>query len=396
MMSYDVCTGNGFRPPILHTNPHKTNQHHCESQKMYLFARAFPIIIALMAAPLQIEAGSVSYTGAVTPASPEWDRPIGGGPLISSGGPVGYSVQEFYVDTDGTFDIGFAISSTQTYDGYIHVYEVSFDPTDQLTNLLDGDDDGPGGTGTSDLTVALNEGVQYFLVTSAFSNGDYGSFTNTITGPTDDATPILGLIGARSVSYTGEVTPASPKWNRPDVGGPTIIFVGPVGYSVQEFYVDTDGAFNIGFAISSTQTYDGYIYVYEESFDPTDQLTNLLAENDDGSGGVGTSYLTVTLNEGVQYFLVTSAFSGGDYGSFTNTIIGPTDEATPILGLIPCFECATNNPCSRESIAANGGFYFPHCILTKFVQCDNHGGCFDMPCAPGTVWDASRNTCNFP
>ncbi|KAK2157278.1 hypothetical protein LSH36_194g05092 [Paralvinella palmiformis] len=57
------------------------------------------------------------------------------------------------------------------------------------------------------------------------------------------------------------------------------------------------------------------------------------------------------------------------------------------------YDCDANNPCTSENIE-QGNFYFPHHDPEKFVQCDDHGGCFVMPCAPGTVWDPDAYTCN--
>ncbi len=113
---------------------------------------------------------------------PQWDRPIGCGPTISGLGPVRYHVQAFVVDANGNYDI----NSVQSYDGYIHLYANSFDPNppNQPTNCIASNDDGGGGIGTSDiLGQALTAGTPYFLVTSAFGNGDEGTFTNTLSGP---------------------------------------------------------------------------------------------------------------------------------------------------------------------------------------------------------------------
>lgn len=108
-----------------------------------------------------------------------FDRALSSCTSISGLGPVLGDVQPFTVDTDGPYDF----SSTQDYDGYIHIYEIEFDPTDALLNCVIGDDDGPGGIGTSEvLGVDLQAGVQYFAVTSAFEAGDEGTFTNTIGG----------------------------------------------------------------------------------------------------------------------------------------------------------------------------------------------------------------------
>ena len=51
------------------------------------------------------------------------------------------------------------------------------------------------------------------------------------------------------------------------------------------------------------------------------------------------------------------------------------------------------NPCTAENIE-DGNFYHEHCTEdNKFIQCDNHGGCFVMPCASGTVWSQKHQVC---
>ena len=158
--------------------------------------RAVLLATATIALAGAVGATPISYSGSNNPGDGSWNRPIGGGPIISTLGPVNYSVQPFFTDESGfyTFD------STQDYDGYIHVYGVSFDPTDQLANLLAGNDDGPGSAGTSQIVdLALNASTQYFLVTSAYEAGDVGTFTNTITDASQSATIELGELRDMSI-----------------------------------------------------------------------------------------------------------------------------------------------------------------------------------------------------
>lgn len=116
------------------------------------------------------------------PASPTWDRPFADGTCCSTLGPVSYDVYgPFTVDTAGDYDI---LSVQTGWDGYLFLYETCFDPLDQETNYVAGDDDGAGGVGTSDIIgVALTTGTEYYIVTTAFSAGDFGDFETTITGP---------------------------------------------------------------------------------------------------------------------------------------------------------------------------------------------------------------------
>lgn len=132
-----------------------------------------------MASPADVEIYSGTNVG-----GPEWDRPLSDPVMcsISSLGPVRYSDQPFFVAADGTCDF----DSQQSYDGYLHIYEISWDPLDQCTNLIAGNDDGAGGIGTSNINgLSVTTGVTYWIVTSAFAAGGEGTFDNTISCDVD-------------------------------------------------------------------------------------------------------------------------------------------------------------------------------------------------------------------
>ena len=119
----------------------------------------------------------------------------------------------------------YTVDSTQVggWDGYIFVYESPFDPLDQLTNFLAGNDDGPGGIGTSQIAdVALSAGVEYVLVTTGFLAGDEGAYDSVISGP-------LG-----PVMISGDTT-GGPTWERPIAGGTCCSSLGPVTYEAVPF-----------------------------------------------------------------------------------------------------------------------------------------------------------------
>lgn len=121
----------------------------------------------------------ISYSG-TNVGGPQWDRPIGGTCTISGLGPVRYHEYSFVAAGTGYYDI----ASVQDYDGYLHLYHTAFNPLDQCTNLMAGDDDGPGGIGTSLIEgVWLEAGTTYYVITSAWGAGDEGTFDNTIDGP---------------------------------------------------------------------------------------------------------------------------------------------------------------------------------------------------------------------
>lgn len=149
----------------------------------------------------------------------------------------------------------------------------------------------------------------------------------------------LSLKGAGPQGTPAGVVRASANYSATTVGGPTYtralascaglsgVGVG-VSYHVQEFHIGTSGAHDV----TSVQDggWDGFVFVYQNSFDPMAPLTNCLAANDDGGGGIGTSdILGVNLNAATTYFVVTTGFDPAESGTFTNTISGP---GTVIIG----------------------------------------------------------------
>jgi len=106
---------------------------------------------------------------------PFWNRPVAGGPVISSNS-VRYHEQGIRIGEGASC----YIVSQQNYDGYLHLYRTSFNPLAQLTNLIAGDDDGDLGVGTSRLDGLNLTPGEYILVTSGFFADSIGSFTNVI------------------------------------------------------------------------------------------------------------------------------------------------------------------------------------------------------------------------
>ncbi len=132
-----------------------------------------------------------------------------------------------------------------------------------------------------------------------------------------------------TVMYSS-TTVGGGSWDRPfaDCTGQSTL--GPVVFHVQPFHVSANGAYDV----SSTQTgFDGFIFIYQNAFDPNNPNTNCLVGNDDGNGGIGTSDIAAqALTAGVQYLLITTGFEAGEEGPFTNTISGPGTITLGALG----------------------------------------------------------------
>jgi hypothetical protein len=108
------------------------------------------------------------------------------------------------------------------------------------------------------------------------------------------------------------------------------------------FFVSAAGSYTI----DQSQAFDGYIFVYEDAFDPALPLINGVAGNDDGTG-IGDSTLTASLTAGTQYYLVTTGFDNDEFGTYSGTISSTAGIAT--IGLIP-------EPSSLSILAAAGLF----------------------------------------
>ena len=121
-----------------------------------------------------------------------------------------------------------------------------------------------------------------------------------------------------------------------NVGGPLInqgIFLGTSPYDVFIFTVPISGAY----IINQTQDFDGILNIYQNSFDASNPTNNLLVQNDNGPGGIGTSATALNLQAGTIYYLVTAGhadpfgfFSDGSgfEGNFTTTF---TPGVSPFL-----------------------------------------------------------------
>jgi uncharacterized repeat protein (TIGR01451 family) len=174
------------------------------------------------------------------------------------------------------------------------------------------------------------------------------------TGP--QGTPVLSP--EDTVMYSGDTT-GEAQWDRPFADCTGESQLGPVVFEVQPFHVSANGAYDL----TSVQTgWDGFIFVYINSFDPNNANTNCVAGNDDGGGGIGTSEIFgLALTAGTQYLLVTTAFEAGEDGPFTNTIDGPGTITLGSLGgnvdlsVTKTGEVPVTGPFSYTIDAANAG-----------------------------------------
>ena len=136
-------------------------------------------------------ASAVTVSGSLDPSDPTWD---GCGSFSATG--CNYDVVQFSVSVDGAYDFdAFYDGDTSldlNLDGILEIYEGSFDPLSPGLGSIAFDDDGPGGSNTSQiLGLGLTAGTTYFAVISSFSDiptsfgQPNGPWELTIEGPGD-------------------------------------------------------------------------------------------------------------------------------------------------------------------------------------------------------------------
>jgi len=172
-----------------------------------------------------------------------------------------------------------------------------------------------------------------------FASVDTTTGVATTLGSVNSDCAELGLVAIQGTGGGGggcsivsdcnltDVTPddstSSEIWDRPFADGTCCSGLGPVSYDVYgPFTVDVTGLYTID-SDQDGGAWDGFIFLYENCFDPLDPTTNFVAADDDGPGGVGTSQiLDVNLTAGTEYYFITTGFAAGDFGAFTTTITG--------------------------------------------------------------------------
>ena len=165
-------------------------------------------------------------------------------------------------------------------------------------------------------------------VTPGITDGSWGEISadTRISSYADFVLAVLDGSYVRPQRYAysqGNVEPDA-SWDRPKADGTTLSDVGPVQYHAYSYTVDTTGEYNL----ESMQNFDAVVHIYEGVPDPTRPLSGLIAGNDDGPDGPGSSALAgIKLTAGVTYTWVTSARTPGEIGTFLNAITGPGQVA---------------------------------------------------------------------
>ncbi|WP_225896499.1 PEP-CTERM sorting domain-containing protein [Amazonocrinis nigriterrae] len=154
---------------------------------------------------------------------------------------------------------------------------------------------------------------------------------------------------AAVLTYQGDTT-NQPTWRRTAPGDPPVLVSGErdgtmgmiVPYSVFQFVVEESGLYTFSSSVPGATSandgaWDNFLVLYQDSFNPTKQLTNVLIANTTPNNGSPAFSRQLTAQR--NYFLVTTGRRVNDFGTFTNTISGSgkivaVPESDSILGTL--------------------------------------------------------------
>ncbi|MEZ4514130.1 MAG: choice-of-anchor Q domain-containing protein [Chloroflexota bacterium] len=139
-----------------------------------------------------------------------------------------------------------------------------------------------------------------------------------------DAGPAIGtdfdftLTSEPFSNYSGS-TSGNPFWTRPNEGGTCTLSTVSTRYHVQAFAVDTSGNYNLS---SNQSGWDGYIHLYQDSFNPLAPCTHYLNGDDNVLSSGSSEISSQFLEAGRTYYFVTSGKFSSSAGNFSNSILG--------------------------------------------------------------------------
>ncbi|CAF2028725.1 unnamed protein product [Rotaria magnacalcarata] len=270
-----------------------------------------------------------------------------------------------------TFDLSVSMAGTyyirshSTMDTYGYLYNSSFIPNHPNLNLIASDDDSSGGTQFG-FALSLEPRVRYTLVPTTFSNMVTGPYTVIVSGPQRvtlirtsivETTPVAPIttdgyqtnpatmIYMINTTVSSELTVNNPIYDRRGDGNSSCY------YDTFDLSVSIAGTYRIG----SKSAMDTYGYLYNGSFIPNHPNLNLIASDDDSSGGAQFGF-ALSLQPHAIYTLLVTTFSDFETGPYTVIASGlqrVTLTRTSIVGTTPVAPTTTDGYETYPTIILN-------------------------------------------
>ncbi|HOC42670.1 MAG TPA: hypothetical protein PKJ99_06585 [Thermoanaerobaculales bacterium] len=140
-------------------------------------------------------------------------------------------------------------------------------------------------------------------------------------------------------TYSGELTSASPLWDRVYLCDVSPACAASCDDSSQngEYYevipIGVTAVENLECAVTASTMSDTTMYVYCDPFEPANPFANVVAWDDDDGTGNWSAFTAadgVTLQPGQTYYLVLSTFTPGITGTFTIDFTSATVHVVPV------------------------------------------------------------------
>ncbi|CAM4825436.1 unnamed protein product [Rotaria magnacalcarata] len=272
-----------------------------------------------------------------------------------------YDTFDLSVSIAGTYRIG----SNSAMDTYGYLYNGSFIPNHPNLNLIASNDDSNGGTQFG-FALSLQPNAKYTLVATTFSDMATGPYTVIVSGSqrvtlirtsnvgTTPVAPITTggyqtnpatMIYMINTTVSSELTVNNPIYDRRGDGNSSCY------YDTFDLSVSIAGTYRIG----SKSAMDTYGYLYNGSFIPNHPNLNLIASDDDSSGGAQFGF-ALSLQPHAIYTLLVTTFSDFETGPYTVIASGlqrVTLTRTSIVGTTPVAPTTTDGYETYPTIILN-------------------------------------------
>ena len=157
---------------------------------MKLHALALAAISVSFLSAAQAQSDSYTFSGSLTTTDAVFNRPFTLTSLSTSGTAVRYDLASLLGITPGTYT--FRMAST-AFDPFLLLYAGTFNPATPLVNLVALNDDFTSGIPSpAGFSFNLLAGVNYTVVSTAFSNAGLGSYITTVV-PEPGTYALMGL-----------------------------------------------------------------------------------------------------------------------------------------------------------------------------------------------------------
>ena len=265
-----------------------------------------------------------------------------------------------------------SISSVDTY-GYF--YLGSFNPALPYQNLLISDDDS-GGNAQFQFRYFLETNQTYILVFTTYSPLVATNFSLVVSGLISvnitkvnyNSSFVNGTTFSSSTSTSPTTNPTltSGYSSALTINSRTYTRYGSSGIFYYEAILITTSVSG-NYTIQSNSTIDAYGYLYLNSFNANDMITNILAIDDD-SGENGQFLISYTLQANGRYIVIMTTYFQNITAPFSIIVTGPAIVSMSYLETISTTSTTTTSgsstrSTSQSSTTRDGGFWtFPPII----------------------------------